>query len=265
MLGKHLLVKTAPEALNKNIVCFKDFRVTVLFDRLFRIEKNENGDFCDLATQSVWFRNMPEVPYTVSESKDFIEIKTQAVTLHLEHSVEESYVILNDKKVPISNEGNLFGTTRTLDQYNGDVHRKSFKRLKLNTGVCSKSGVAVVNDTESLRLTSDGGLLEKSSDELDIYVFAYGNEYREAVKALYAITGNTPMLPRYAFGNWWSRYHAYTDEEYIHVMDEFEKGLYSFFAKECAELKAQLKTGKKADSELLGAIREALAEYVKRV
>ncbi len=48
-------------------------------------------------------------------------------------------------------------------------------------------------------------------------------------------------------------------------MDEFEKGLYEFFAGECAQLTGQLKTGKKADSELLGAIREALGEYVKRV
>ena len=58
---------------------------------------------------------------------------------------------------------------------------------------------------------------------------------------------------------------GFADGIALNVMDEFEKGLYSFFEKECAELKAQLKTGKKADGELLGAIREALAEYVKRV
>ena len=31
------------------------------------------------------------------------------------------------------------------------------------------------------------------------------------------------MLPRYAFGNWWSRYHVYTDEEYLSLMDSFER------------------------------------------
>ena len=223
MLEKHLLIQTEPVALNKNVVYFKDFRITVLFDRLFRIEKNANGDFSDLATQSVWFRNMPEVSYGINETESFIEIKTERVTLHLECAIEDSYVIIDDKKVPISNDGNLLGTTRTLDQYNGDVHIKSFTRLKLGTGVCSKTGVAVIDDTESLRLTSAGSLTEKSSDEFDIYVFTYGNEYREAVKALYAITGSTPMLPRYAFGNWWSRYHVYTDEEYLSLMDRFER------------------------------------------
>jgi len=48
-------------------------------------------------------------------------------------------------------------------------------------------------------------------------------------------------------------------------MDEFEKGLYAFFAAECAQLTEQLKTGKKADGELISAIREALDEYIKRV
>lgn len=223
MLREHLLVKTFPKAEKENVILFKDYRITVLFDRLFRIEKNANGEFCDYATQSVWFRNMPKVAYSVKETDDLIEIKTKKATLHLEACLENSYVLIGKKKVPVSNEDNLLGTTRTLDQYNGECHIKNFTRLELNTGVCSKSGVAVVDDTESLRLTDAGQLLEKSTDEFDIYVFAYGNEYREAVKALYAITGNTPMLPRYAFGNWWSRYHAYSDEEYISLMDAFEK------------------------------------------
>ena len=31
------------------------------------------------------------------------------------------------------------------------------------------------------------------------------------------------MIPRYALGNWWSRYHAYTDKEYLHLLDKFTK------------------------------------------
>ena len=29
------------------------------------------------------------------------------------------------------------------------------------------------------------------------------------------------MLPAYALGNWWSRYHAYTQQEYLSLMDRF--------------------------------------------
>ena len=225
MLDKHLIVKTFGKADDANVVLFGNYRITVLFDRLFRIEKNSSNDFNDEATQSVWYRNMPAVSFEVKEASSYVEIKTARVTLHFAKSVDKSYVLINGKKVPLNNEGNLLGTTRTLDMYDGDVcvRKDDYSKLELGTGVCSESGVAVFDDTESLRLMDDGRLCEKSTDEIDIYVFAYGNEYREAVKALYAITGSTPLLPRYAFGNWWSRYHSYTDEEYLHIMDKFEK------------------------------------------
>ena len=58
---------------------------------------------------------------------------------------------------------------------------------------------------------------------MDIYVFAYGHDYRTAIRAYYMICGNTPRIPRYAFGNWWSRYCAYTEEEYINVMERMEE------------------------------------------
>ncbi len=66
MLPSHLIVKTAPVADPGNVYFFKDYRTTVLFDRLFRIEKNETKNFCDDATQSIWYRNMPRVSTSVS-------------------------------------------------------------------------------------------------------------------------------------------------------------------------------------------------------
>ena len=31
------------------------------------------------------------------------------------------------------------------------------------------------------------------------------------------------MLPRFALGNWWSRYHKYTEETYMALMDRFQE------------------------------------------
>ena len=31
------------------------------------------------------------------------------------------------------------------------------------------------------------------------------------------------MIPRYTLGNWWSRYHRYSDEGYSALMDKFER------------------------------------------
>ena len=110
------------------------------------------------------------------------------------------------------------GTYRTLDRYDGeyyiDKETGERKKIQLGFGACSRTGIAVFDDSQSLILSKNGDLLPILFDGSDEYIFAYGNDYRSAVKALYMITGKTPLIPRFALGNWWSRYHVYTDKEY---------------------------------------------------
>ena len=56
----------------------------------------------------------------------------------------------------------------------------------------------------------------------DKYIFAFGDDYLGGLKEFYALTGATPVLPKFALSNWWSRYHAYTDREYLALMDKFK-------------------------------------------
>ena len=225
MLDKHLIAKCAPVALSENIVTFGNYRVTVLSDRLFRIECDKNGMYTDEATQSVWFRNMPAQNYSVRREGGLLKIKTEKVTLVLAGTIEASYVLMGRKRVKINNEGNLLGTYRTLDGCNGNFynHKGETRYIELENGVISRSGVAVVDDTKTLILGEDGKIRARNETELDLYVFAYGNDYRAAVAALYMISGSTPKIPKYALGNWWSRYYEYTDKSYLHLLDKFEK------------------------------------------
>lgn len=227
MLDKHLIAKTRPLANEKNIVTLGNYRITVLTDRLFRIEKDAMKIFEDGATQSVWYRDMSAVNFSTEILGDVITVKTNAVSLIVNtKDFKNSYVLINGKRVEISNKGNLLGTYRTLDGCDADVKDnwipERTQKIKIGTGVCSRTGVAVLDDKDSLILGKDGRIYERRLEETDIYVFAYGNNYLEAVKALYTITGSTPMIPRYALGNWWSRYHAYTDREYLHILDDYE-------------------------------------------
>ncbi|MBQ3490846.1 MAG: alpha-xylosidase [Clostridia bacterium] len=226
MLDAHLIAKTRPQVRPENVVLFGDFRISVLADRLFRIEKDEKREFCDEATEAVWFRDMLPVFFTTKETEDGVDIKTKRVTLSIKTNFEESFILLDGKKRLLNNEGNLLGTISTLDRCNGDEYIESdnvtFKKIKLGEGVLSKNGVAVLDYTNSSVLTKDGMIRKERNDSLDIYVFAYGHDYRAAIRAFYMICGETPRIPRYAFGNWWSRYCAYTEEEYINVMDRME-------------------------------------------
>ena len=53
MLNTSLIVPTKAKADEKNVVVWNCYRVSVLFDRLFRIERSEKGVFRDEATQCV--------------------------------------------------------------------------------------------------------------------------------------------------------------------------------------------------------------------
>jgi alpha-glucosidase (family GH31 glycosyl hydrolase) len=56
---------------------------------------------------------------------------------------------------------------------------------------------------------------------IDLYYFGYGYDIAGSVRDFYRLTGPQPLLPRWAFGNWWSRYYAYSAEEYQALMERF--------------------------------------------
>ena len=231
MLDKHLIAKTEPMALQENMVLEGNVRITVLKDRLFRIEQEPEGYFCDKATQTVWYRKMPKVSFSVKRTDKELKIVTDKVVLVWKGTVTDSYVTFvgQEEKLYLNNNQNLLGTYRTLDGCDGekcisfDNGECKVEKLTLEYGVVSKNGVALLDDSQSLILGEDGMLAKREYTQLDCYVFAYGKDYRGALKALFSICGKTPLIPRFALGNWWSRYHAYTEKEYLHTIENFEE------------------------------------------
>ena len=228
MLEKHLIAKTRPIANPKNIILWGDFRVTVLDDRVFRVERDSGRIFCDEATEAVWFRDMPPVPFETAEKEGMLHVKTAAAELVLCEDFPKSFVILGGKEIALDNRENLRGTYCTLDCCDGcdlidNTGKNEPKPIELDMGVVARNGVAVLDYTKSSVLKSDGMITKVRRDELDAYIFAYGHDYRGAVRAFYMLCGNTPKLPRYALGNWWSRYYAYTERGYLNVLDRMEE------------------------------------------
>ena len=48
------------------------------------------------------------------------------------------------------------------------------------------------------------------------------HDYAGALQAFYAVSGRPPVLPRWTLGNWWSRYHRYSADTYLALLDRFE-------------------------------------------
>lgn len=221
----HLRITPRPLANSENIIAYGGYRVTVLTDRLFRVER---GSFTDEATQSIWYRDFPKVDYSWREEKGILIVKTAALVLSVDlHNFAESTVQFADGTIAkLDNSENLLGTCSTLDtngshlRENPAVNKYDREHIPLDMGVCARNGVAVYDDSESLLLYPSGKLAPRNAG-MDAYVFAYGHDYKGAVKALYTLCGDTPVVPRWALGNWWCRYWPYTQQEYINLMDNF--------------------------------------------
>lgn len=190
------------------VIAFPGGRLSVLTDRLFRVER---GETTDLPTQSIWYRNVSKPEFTSSDDGKKLIVKTAKLTFEYDYLKDKAAVVFPDWK-RISKFGRtLPGTCRTLDMTNG--------RTKLGKSIVSRSGVAVLDDSDSLLLKEDEYLKRgKCSDK---YYFAYGSDYRAAVSDFLRIAGSVPLIPRFAFGNWWSRYHAYSDSEYLNLLERF--------------------------------------------
>ena len=191
---------------NKN-----DLRITLLTPCLLRLEA---GPFTDFPTQTVWNRDFDDVSCLAEEKDDILTLKTDEATFRIDLKQKKMLQItpIGGEAVTDFHQGNLLGTARTLDTINGAV--------KLNPGIMSRSGVSVMDDSKSLILHPDGSILPRPACK-DLYYFAYGHNYQRQLRDFFRLTGPVPLIPKFALGNWWSRYKAYSQEEYRSLMKTF--------------------------------------------
>lgn len=186
-------------------------RLTLLTPCLLRLE---TGCFTDMPTQTVWNRDFPKISYKTMQNREIFTIETGKATFLIDvtRKVMSGIILPDGSFVKEFQKGNLLGTARTLDNINGSV--------KLDNGVLSRSGVAVMDDSSSLLLSQDGRILPREAGK-DLYFFAYGHDYLGCLQDFFKLTGPVPLIPKYALGNWWSRYRAYSQEEYRELMEAF--------------------------------------------
>ncbi len=90
-------------------------------------------------------------------------------------------------------------------------------------GLLSRSGYSVLNDSSSA-LIKDGWLAQRSDPDCqDWYFFAYGLDYTQALSNFVQLCGRIPMLPRWAFGVWFSLYDRMYDADYRQLVERFEE------------------------------------------
>lgn len=226
-MKEYYRIQTESECRRENVIVGACYRISVLTAGLIRLEYEDEGIFVDQPTQIVWNRNLGVCDFQTHDTEDTLEVITDRIHLHYNKkrfSAEGLYIEVKGGLLPVENvwrygdnvklsEGGLGGTTRTLDGADGAV--------PLENGLISMSGYAVLDDSNSLLIREDGFIEKRKGHGEDLYFWGYGTDYINCIQDFYRLCGTAPMIPRYAFGNWWSRYHKYTEESYRELMERF--------------------------------------------
>jgi hypothetical protein len=90
-------------------------------------------------------------------------------------------------------------------------------------GIISQSGYSVLNDSTSAAI-AHGWLTSRADLNCqDWYFFAYGLNYAAALQDFVQLCGRIPMLPRWAFGIWFSRFAQMRDADYHKLVKQFDE------------------------------------------
>jgi alpha-glucosidase (family GH31 glycosyl hydrolase) len=224
-IPKHFQIPFQPKADPDAVVEAGQARFTILTPRLIRMEWSPSGEFEDHASQAFWYRRQPAPDLNLDRTDGMLEIITDY--LRLSYSENSGQFTPASLSVELINKGsvwhygdrdwkNLRGTARTLDETNG--------RVRLDEGLISQSGWAVVNDSRSLVFNEMGWLeARRRPENLDLYFFGYGHAYEDCLRDYCKVAGQVPMIPRWILGNWWSRYWEYSADELQNLMAEFKQ------------------------------------------
>ena len=214
-----------PLARPEAVIAGGTWRFTVLTDALIRVEADERGCFTDTPTQTVQCREFPACRFDVRRDGERVRIETDRLELVYDGGpfTEASLSVRVKSADPqhgVWRYGHrpsapLGGTARTLDRADGPC--------PLGPGLFSLDGWEVLDDSAALTITPDGWVAPRRKGLTDLYIFGYGRDYAGGLRDFYRLTGETPMLPRFALGNWWSRYYRYSRDSYIALMDRFRE------------------------------------------
>ena len=210
-------------------------RMTVITDGTVRMEWEPDGKFVDNASFVAVNRQYQPVSYQIKDSKKVIEIRTSKMIVRYVKdsgkftaanlSILSAKGMLPFKWTPGTiDKGNLKGTYRTLDEYNGGIHNKDNKPMPIENGLLSTDGWTFIDDSKNYLFDhSDWPWVteRQNKDGQDFYFMAYGHNYKSALKDFTTFSGKVPLPPRYAFGYWWSRYWGYSDYELHTLINNF--------------------------------------------
>ena len=236
---------TNPVADPHAVVQLGDVRFTVLTPQLIRMEWAADGKFIDDPSFIMLNRRLPVPAFKQKTSSSKVTIDT--ADLHLTYSggpkssgftASNLAVTLQVDGKPVTwhpgmaSSGQSAGhhphawTTRVAVRICASPWGRAWFRAtagpwSMTTGRC----LTPTNfDMSHGDPTTQPWIKQRPAGQrTDEYFFGYGHDYKQALSDYVRVAGRIPLPPRYAFGAWWSRYWAYSDQELRELVNGFHQ------------------------------------------
>ena len=214
--------KCNPESVFKG----NKYRITILTERLIRLEYNNDGIFEDHPTTFAHYRNMKTPEFNVSESNSALKIVTKY--FELEYRKEKNFN--GGKLAPMSNLKILLYNTDKIWYYGHPEAKRypaltsiSGDKVTKQKGLYSLDGFVSIDDSKNDIILENGEIQPRNYNGIDTYVFMYNKDYYFCLNDYFILTGKPPLIPRYALGNWYGKNEFYDNNKIEQVASNFIK------------------------------------------
>ena len=232
-LGKQFQVDSQKAISDKKAVFSgNNYRISMISERCVRLEFSPSGTFVDKPTQLIKKRNLGLPDFAIRQDPNLVEISTKYFIL----TYIKGQPFIGPRVDPMKNLKitlNSREKDRNKDWYVGHPEARNLGGnmisvdmgipKNLEKGLYSLEGFASFDDSKSKLILDDGTLGEPPENHLDIYVFMYDKDFKQALLDYFKMTGAPALIPRYALGNWWSRNITYSDTTLYQLIRNFER------------------------------------------
>ena len=232
-LGKHFEIDYSKAKCDKKCILEgNNYRISVISERIVRLEFSPDGKFLDKPTQLVKKRNIGIPDFSVRQDKHVMEVTTKYFVLtYLKGKPFLGTTVDPMKYLKITLKAH--DRDRKKDWYVGHPEARNLlgnmvgvdvniPKL-LQKGLFSLDGFASIDDSYSKVIAEDGSLEEPMPNHFDMYIFMYDRDFKQVLFDYFKMTGAPALIPRYALGNWWSRNTIYDDESLHNLIMKFER------------------------------------------
>ncbi|MDD5065553.1 MAG: glycoside hydrolase family 31 protein [bacterium] len=215
--------------MKSNTVLFGNARFTFFSDRTFKAEYAPDGRFIDQELFVTEINNiLPVEPETIIREK-LLVLKTKDLTIHYRSSIPGFHK--KNLKVYYSMAGRMkkwrYGMKDRKNLLGSMLHLFKFPQFTrhkdLSQGALSRNGFFSYYDKTYTywTLKKDWAVYRHKPGYQTLFFSGYGPDYQRGLDEFSRIFGKAPLVPVWAWGFWYSRWFAYTQDEFIGLVKKY--------------------------------------------